>query len=140
MFTQLRGTSKKALEYYGKALAIKEKVLGAEHPSTARTYGNLSGVYLAQLDLEKALEYSLKALTVSEKMLGLKHPYTAKAYGNVSGVYLAQGDFEKALEYSLKALAVTEKMGFRKKWLKNTKIGFCNKSLISSLRWRCVGD
>lgn len=37
-------------------------------------------------------------------------------------------------------MVIENKAGFRKKWLKNTKIGFCNKTLISSLRWRCVGD
>ena len=36
----------KALEWYYKALAIREKVLGAEHPSTAATYANIQEVLL----------------------------------------------------------------------------------------------
>jgi Tfp pilus assembly protein PilF len=48
---QLQGRYAEALEWYGKALAIKEKVLGREHPSTARTWNNIG-----QLCTEKAYE------------------------------------------------------------------------------------
>ena len=66
----------KALEYYGKALAIRERVLGTEHTYTAMTYNNMASVYSDQGDYEKALEYYEKALAVFKMKLGETHPYT----------------------------------------------------------------
>ena len=43
-----QGEYEKALEYYGKAQAIRERVFGTEHPDTARTYNNMAGVFYAR--------------------------------------------------------------------------------------------
>ena len=102
----IQGDYDKALEYYGKALAIYERVLGSEHPDTASTYNNLANVYYAQGDYEKALEYYGKALAIREGVLGSEHPDTARTYNNMAGVYYAQGDYGKAQEYCQRALKV----------------------------------
>lgn len=44
----------KALEYYVKALLIRRRVLGSEHPDTATTFSNMSGVLHEYVDLRKA--------------------------------------------------------------------------------------
>ena len=75
-----QGDYGKALEYYEKALAISEKVLGTDHPSTATTYNNIGGVYRAQGDYGKAYEYYEKAFEVVYEKLGENHPYTQDAY------------------------------------------------------------
>ena len=103
-----QGDYEKALEYHGKALAIKGRVLGSEHPNTASTYNNMAGVYKAQGDYEKALEYYGKALAIYERVLGTDHPYTATTYNNMAGVFRAQGDYDKALAYYGKDLAISE--------------------------------
>ena len=103
-----QGDYEKALEYHGKALSIRERVLGAEHLNTATTYNNLANVYYAQGDYEKALEYHGKALAIRERVLGSEHPDTATTYNNLAIVYDDQGDYEKALEYYGKALAIRE--------------------------------
>ena len=105
-----QGDYSKALEWYEKALAIKEKVLGKEHPSTATTYNNIAGVYESQGDYPKALEWCEKALAVSEKVLGKEHPSTATTYNNIAFVYSREGDYPKALEWYEKALAISEKI------------------------------
>ena len=66
----------KALEYYGKDLAICEKVLGTEHPSTAQSYNNIGITYYKQGNTDKALEYLGKALAIFKKKLGDNHPDT----------------------------------------------------------------
>ncbi len=66
----------KALEYYGKALAIRERVLGPENPSTAATYNNIAELYRAQGNYVKALENYRKANAVFLSVLGEEHPYT----------------------------------------------------------------
>ena len=103
---QAQGDYEKALEYYGKALAIRERVLGTGHPDTAVTYNNMAVVYEDQGDYEKALEYYGKALAIRERVLGTGHPDTAATYNNMAGVFRAQGDYEKALEYYKRANAV----------------------------------
>ena len=104
------GDYPKALEWYYKALAIAEKVLGLEHPHTATTYNNIAGVYNNQGDYPKALEWYYKGLAIYEKVLGLEHSSTATAYNNIAGVYHDQGDYPKALEWYNKALVVDEKV------------------------------
>ena len=100
----------KALEYYEKALAIYEEILGKEHPLTALAYNNIAAIYDKQGNYGKALEYCEKALAIREKVLGTEHPDTATTYDNIAAVYGKQDDYGKALEYCEKALAIREKV------------------------------
>ena len=106
-----QGEYEKAMEYYGKALAIRERVLGTEHPDTAATYNNMAGVDSDRGEYGKALEYYGKALAIRERVLGTEHPSTATTYNNMAVVYQAKGDYGKALEYYGKALAIRERVG-----------------------------
>ena len=45
-----------ALEMYQKCLAIQEKSLGKDHPSTATTYNNIGIMMKANGDTDGALE------------------------------------------------------------------------------------
>jgi tetratricopeptide (TPR) repeat protein len=106
------GQYKEALEWYMKALAIREKVLGTDHPCTASTYNNIAIVYYAQGEYEKALEWYNKALAIREKVLGQEHPDTACTYANIAIVYYEQGYYDKALEWHMKGyLGFLHKLG-----------------------------
>ena len=83
-----QGEYEKALVYYEKALAIRERVLGPEHPSTATTYNNMAGVFRTQGEYEKALGYYEKALTVYKMKLGEAHPYTQDTQLSVKSMKL----------------------------------------------------
>ena len=107
---QAQGEYIKALDYYGKALEVREKVLGSNHTDTSETYNNMAGVYQDQGEYGKALESYGKALGIVERVLGSDHPYTAATYNNIAGVYQAQGEYEKALENYGKALEVRERV------------------------------
>lgn len=98
-----------ALEYYDKALAIKENILGPQHPSTGTLYNNIGKVYSDMGDSNKALEYLSTSLMLKEKKYGLEHPETAWGYSNIGMIHLRLDNFTKALEYSLKALSIREK-------------------------------
>ena len=80
---QEQGEYEKALEYFGKALDVRERVLGSGHPDTAATYNNMAGVYKEQGDYEKALKLYEKAFTVFMTKLGVNHPYTQRTQRNV---------------------------------------------------------
>ncbi len=102
------GQYKKALEYYRKALAIREEKLGRDHPDTGSTYNNIALVYDRLGQYEKALEYYGKDLAIYEEKLGRDHPDTGTIYNNIAVVYTGLGQSEKALEYYGKALAICE--------------------------------
>ncbi len=104
------GDYNKALEFYEKAINIREKVLGTEHPDTATSYNNIGGVYMAISDYNKALEFYEKAINVKIKLLGTEHPDTATSYNNIGLLYKNMGDYNKALEFYEKALNIREKV------------------------------
>src|SRR5258706_4087181 len=71
-----QGQYDKALTYYERALAGKEKSLGVDHPSTLATVHNMASVFDNQGQYDKALKYYEPALTRSQKSLGVDHPAT----------------------------------------------------------------
>ena len=101
-----QGEYDKALEWYQKALNIREKILGPDHPDTAATYNNIAAVYSKQGEYNKALEWYQKALNIDEKILGPDHPSTATTYNNIALVYNNQGEYDKALEWYLKSFYI----------------------------------
>ncbi|MCL2400236.1 MAG: tetratricopeptide repeat protein, partial [Defluviitaleaceae bacterium] len=78
-----QGDYSKALEYYQKASAICEKVLGKEHSDIAIIHNNIAMVYKNQGDYPKAMKWNYKALRIREKKLGVEHPDTATTYNNI---------------------------------------------------------
>ena len=108
-----QGDYPKALEYYSKALAIQEKVLGLDHPNIATLYNNIGGVYFDQGDYPEALEYYFKTVTILENAFGLNHPDTATCYSCIGYVYEKLKDNSRALAYYSKVLSIREKiLGF----------------------------
>ena len=95
-----------ALKWYKKALAIREKVLGKDHPDTATTYNNIAGVYSRKGEYDIALEWYEKALAIREKVLGKDHPDTATTYNNIAGVYSRKGEYDIALEWYICAFKI----------------------------------
>ena len=104
------GNYPKALEFYTKALNIKEKVLGKDHPDTANRYNNIGYLYSDMGNYPKALEFYTKALDIYEKVLGKDHSSTALSYNNIGSVYSDIGDYPKALEFYTNALNIKEKV------------------------------
>jgi len=99
-----------SMEWFRKALAIHEEIIGKEHPNTATTYHNIASAYSALGNYPAALEWYWKALAIQVKVLGKEHPNTATTYYNIAGVYSEQGDYPAALEWYWKALAIQEKV------------------------------
>jgi tetratricopeptide (TPR) repeat protein len=71
---------------YQRALVIREKILGPEHPDTAATLHQLATLYWRQGKYELAEPLLQRALAIYEKMLGPDHPNTVlmrKNYANL---------------------------------------------------------
>jgi tetratricopeptide (TPR) repeat protein len=69
-----KGQYDKAIEYYEKALVIRKKELGENHPDTATSYNNLGAAYHDKGQYDKAIEYLEKALAILTKFLPEDHP------------------------------------------------------------------
>ena len=95
---------------YERALAMREKVLGAEHPVTASSLGNLANLLHDQGDLAGARPLHERALAIWEKVLGAEHPDTALSLNNLAVLLQDQGDLAGARPLYERALAIREKV------------------------------
>jgi tetratricopeptide (TPR) repeat protein len=93
-----------------RALAIREKVLGPEHPDTATSLNNLAVLVQAQGDLVGARPLLERALAIREKVLGPEHPDTATSLSDLAVLVEAQGDLVGARPLKERALAICEKV------------------------------
>ena len=76
---------------YERALAIREKALGPEHPDTATSLNNLASLLQAQGDLVGARSLFERALAIREKALGPEHPDTASSLNNLANLLQGPG-------------------------------------------------
>ena len=75
---------------YNRALAGKEKTLGANHISTLETVHNLGDLYAKQGRLEDAERMFDRALAGREKALGRVHTSTLETVHSLRNVYEIQ--------------------------------------------------
>jgi tetratricopeptide (TPR) repeat protein len=95
---------------YERALSIREKVLGPEHPHTATSLNNLAVLRYNSGDLAAARPLFERALAVREKVRGPEHPDTATSLNNLALLLQAQGDLAAARPLYERALAIYEKV------------------------------
>ena len=95
---------------YERALAIREKLLGPEHPDTATSLNQLALLLQDQGDLAGARPLHERALAIREKVLGPEHPDTAVSLNNLASLLQAQGDLAGARPLFERALAICEKV------------------------------
>jgi tetratricopeptide (TPR) repeat protein len=94
---------------YQRALAIREKALGPEHPYTASSLNNLALLLHDQGKVEEAEPLYRRALAIDERALGADHPDTAIDLNNLAGLYRDQGRNQEAEPLLRRALAIREK-------------------------------
>jgi tetratricopeptide (TPR) repeat protein len=95
---------------FERALAIREKVLGPEHPDTATSLNNLAVLLKGQGELTQAKPLFERALAIRENVLGPEHPDTALSLNNLAILLEAQGDLTGSRPLKERALAIYEKV------------------------------
>jgi len=103
-----KGDSLQALTILERAVAIREKALGPQHPATAGSLNNLALLYQSMGDYAKALPLYERSLAILEKSLGPQHPDTAVALIGLASLYQDIGDYAKALPLNERSLAIME--------------------------------
>jgi tetratricopeptide (TPR) repeat protein len=100
------GRHPEALERLRKALSLRERVLGSDHPDTAKTLHNIAGIQY-QVGRTSEAEASFRAaLARFEKALGPNHLLTGKAAGNLGEALRAAGKLEEAQVHLERGLRV----------------------------------
>jgi CHAT domain-containing protein/Flp pilus assembly protein TadD len=92
-----------------RALEIRRKELGIEHPDVAQSLNLLAVIYRFQGDYAKADQLNQQALAVRMNILGSEHPDVAQSLNNLATIYHEKGDYEKAEPLYQRALAIWER-------------------------------
>ncbi|MGD0128556.1 MAG: FxSxx-COOH system tetratricopeptide repeat protein [Terriglobia bacterium] len=108
-YLQERARYSEAEPLYQRALGIREKVLGPEHPGVATSLNNLAELYYAQGKYSEAEPLHERALGILEKALGPEHPHVASSLNNLAELYRAQGKYAEAEPLYQRALGIKEK-------------------------------
>jgi tetratricopeptide (TPR) repeat protein len=80
-----------------RSLAIREKVLGSDHPDVARSLNNLADLYERQGRYAEAQPLFERALSIRGRAVGPDHPDTATSMNNLASFYQAEGRAADAL-------------------------------------------
>ncbi|MBK7937114.1 MAG: tetratricopeptide repeat protein [Lewinellaceae bacterium] len=99
----------KQVEFNRKALAIREKILPAEHPGLASSYNNLGSSHDNLGEYQKALKMIQKAVDIQEKVQLVDRSFTVTYYSNLAVTYSHLGEYQKALEFSIKDIEISKK-------------------------------
>ncbi|HLG14862.1 MAG TPA: CHAT domain-containing tetratricopeptide repeat protein [Blastocatellia bacterium] len=98
-----------ALSLAERSLAIREKVLGADHVDIAQSVNNVAALYKEKGDYARAEPLYQRALTMTEKALGPDHPAVDRYVNNLAVLYYTRGDYAKAEPLYRRSLAISEK-------------------------------
>jgi serine/threonine protein kinase len=105
------GDLKKAGVMWERTVAIREKVLGPDHPWVAQTLNNLAIVHTYTGDPQGAVPLLERVVQIQEKVLGPKHPDLASGLMNLGDAISRSGDPVGAKPYYARAVAIQEAAG-----------------------------
>src|SRR5712691_3830004 len=94
---------------YKRALSIRERALGPEHPDVGATLNNLAELYWSQKKYAAAQPLYQRALTIVEKTVGPESPELGAALNNLADVYRAQQSYAAAKPLYERVLRIKEK-------------------------------
>jgi tetratricopeptide (TPR) repeat protein len=92
-----------------EALALKQKLLGADHPDVGLSNGNLGYVLERMGRSKEALFYVERAIDIEGKKLGLQHPSLAMQFDNRGEILNALGRPAEARHSFEQAIAIWER-------------------------------
>jgi tetratricopeptide (TPR) repeat protein len=95
---------------YERALTIREKTAGLDHPDTATSINNLAALLQDEGELAKARPLYERALAIRQQALGPEHPDTAESLNNLALLMQRQGDLTGALPLFQRGLTIREKV------------------------------
>jgi tetratricopeptide (TPR) repeat protein len=107
---QGKGKYRETQPLYEKALEIRRRLLGDDHPVTATSYNKLAYNLAMQGKAAAAQPLYEKALEIRRRLLGDDHPRIATSYNNLAESLAAQGRFVAAQPLYEKALEIHRRL------------------------------
>jgi tetratricopeptide (TPR) repeat protein len=86
-----------------RALSIKEKLLGPQHPDVAMTLNNLAVLYKTQQRYDEAENFYRRALSIFERALDPTHQKVITALMNLARLLQKVGRSREALDLEARA-------------------------------------
>jgi len=105
-----RGNYAEAIKWDRRALHMRIKLYGEEHPKTADSYYSVGVTQHSLSDYTAALEFKKRALDIRIKLFGEEHPKTADSYHSVGVTQHSLSDYTVALESAKRALDIRIKL------------------------------
>ena len=84
---------------YEEVIAKREKIFGANHPSSLRTRNDLALVYVEQGEYKKAQVLLERVIVESEKVLKEGHPDILKSKNSLGLVFHHQSKYERCTAF-----------------------------------------
>ena len=109
-YLRARGEFAPARPLLERALDIRERILGPDHPDTALSLNTLAGLLHGQGQLAAARPLFERALDIRERVLGPDHPDTAWSLNNLAYLLRAQGELAAARPLYERALDIRERV------------------------------
>ena len=132
-----RASTAEAEGLFERALAIREKALGASHPDMGQTLNDLANLYRDQRKFLEAERLLRRALTIREQALGPSHPDVAATRHDLAAAASGQGHTEakEAKADDVTSLAVAQILHNRA--LASRRQGkYGEAEELTSARWR----
>jgi tetratricopeptide (TPR) repeat protein len=104
-----RGRYAEAQRLHERALTIRERTFGSDHPDVAFSLNNLASVYFYQGRYGEAQTLHERALMIRERALGPDHPEVARTLSNLANVYVKQARYAEAGPLHERALTIWER-------------------------------
>ena len=79
---------------------MRKKLLGAEHPHTLTSMGNLAATYRNQGKWNEAEQLDVQMMNMRKNLLGAEHPDTLSGMADLAATYRNQGKWSKAEDSS----------------------------------------
>jgi tetratricopeptide (TPR) repeat protein len=108
LFEASQGRYSAAEPLFRRALELRERVLGAEHPDTLTSVNNLAQLLSSKGDYEAAEPLLRRALGALQRVLGSDHPNTIGSTNNLALLLVNQGNYKAAEPLLRRALEEEE--------------------------------
>jgi tetratricopeptide (TPR) repeat protein len=95
---------------FRRIIAMKEKMLGSEHPDLAATLGELAWCYFQQRRHTESVALFNRVLAIEEKALCKDHIGLANTLDSLAAVHVEEGSYAEAEGFYRRALTIREKM------------------------------
>ena len=93
-----------------QVMEMRTKLLGAEHPDTLSSVGNLACTYRDQGRWNEAEKLEIQVMEMRKKLLGAEHPDTLISVGNLANTYRNQGRWNEAEQLEIQVMEMRKKL------------------------------